>query len=95
MSADGAAVELDCAHGRVEGKIRLDTDGRFDIAGTYVRERGGPVREQEEDSSLPAHYKGSVEGSTLTLTITLAESGETLGPFELTRGRTPRLTKCL
>jgi hypothetical protein len=93
VTAEGAAVELDCAHGTVEERIEIDGDGRFDAGGTFVREHGGPVREGEEDSQ-PARYAGRVEGRTMTLTITRA-GGEMLGPYELTRGRTPRLTKCL
>ena len=57
-----------------------------------TKEHGGPVREGEEDAR-PARYSGRVQGQAMTLTISVA--GETLGPFELERGRTPRLTKCL
>lgn len=93
-AAEGAVVELDCAHGAVEGAIRLDSEGRFDAGGTYVQERGGPVREGGEDAR-PARYAGRVEGKTMTLTIAVGDGGETLGPFELVRGRSARLTKCL
>lgn len=94
IAAGGASLELDCAHGAVEGPIRLDGEGRFDVPGTYVQERGGPVREGQEDSR-PARYTGSVEGKTMTLTIAVGDGGETLGPFELVHGRSARLTKCL
>ncbi len=94
VAAGSASVELDCAHGAVEGAIRLDSQGRFDVGGSFARERGGPVREGQEDAH-PARYSGSVEGKTMTLTIAVAEGGETLGPFELVRDRAARLTKCL
>ncbi len=93
VTTEGAAVELDCAHGAISGPIQVDGKGRFDAAGTFVREHGGPVREGEEDSQ-PARYTGRVQGGTMTLTITVAD-GATHGPYELNRGRTPRLTKCL
>ncbi|HEX9670781.1 MAG TPA: hypothetical protein VGC93_15015 [Thermoanaerobaculia bacterium] len=94
VTAGGAALELDCAHGTVEGPIRLDGEGRFDVGGTFVQERGGPVREGQENAR-PARYAGRVEGQTMTLTIAVGDGGDTLGPFELVRGRGPRLTKCL
>jgi hypothetical protein len=92
VTSSGGTVEFDCAHGTITEPIALDDDGRFDAAGTYVREHGGPVREGEEDAR-PARYGGRVQGQTMTLTITVA--GESVGPFELERGRTPRITKCL
>jgi hypothetical protein len=96
VAADGtAAVELDCAHGSTAGPVVPDGKGAFRVEGRYVPERHGPVREGQEDASRPAVYAGQAEGGTMTLTITLTDSGEELGPFELTHGKTPRLTKCM
>ncbi len=92
VTAQGGSIEFDCAHGAIAEPIVLDDDGHFESTGTYVREHGGPVREGEEDAR-PARYAGRVQGQTMTLTITVG--GEALGPFELERGRTPRITKCL
>jgi hypothetical protein len=94
VTAGGAEVELDCAHGRVGEPIVAGADGRFAVPGWYVREHGGPVREGQEERR-PARYEGRVEGQRLSLTIAVEGDGETLGPFELVHGRTPRLTKCL
>src|SRR5438093_12502937 len=33
VSEQGAAVEFDCAHGRIEGPLRLDRRGRFEAEG--------------------------------------------------------------
>lgn len=90
-----AAVEFDCAHGTLAEPVVPDGAGAFRVAGRYVAERPGPVREGEEGEGVPAVYAGKVQGKSLTLTITLTGSGEELGPFELTQGRTPRLTKCM
>jgi hypothetical protein len=89
-----AQVEFDCARGTLEGPLRLDSRGRFDVNGTYVQERGGPEREGEE-RGRPARYSGTCDGRTLTLTIRLTEPKQTLGPYRLTRGATPSLRKCL
>lgn len=95
-AADGtAAVELDCAHGSTAGPVVPDGKGSFRVEGRYVPEGHGPVREGQEDAGRPAVYAGQAEGGTMTLTITLTDSGEEMGPFELTYGKTPRLTKCM
>lgn len=90
-----ATVEFDCAHGSITAPIVPDGSGAFKVAGRYVQERPGPVREGQEGEGVPAVYAGKVQGKSLTLTITLTGSGEELGPFELTQGKTPRLTKCM
>jgi len=91
VEADRAAVELDCAHGTVEA-MSLDDQGRFDVAGRFAREHGGPIRKDEKEESVAARYRGAVHGQTMTLEI-VVESG-TLGPFELTLGVNARLRKC-
>ena len=87
-----AHVELDCAHGDIP--IRLP-DGPFTVAGTFVRERGGPIRVDETADSRPATYVASTAGSVMTLTIRLTDSGELVGTFALTRGSSGRVVKCL
>ncbi len=95
VNAEGATVEFDCAHGTISGgPPTINADGRFEAAGAFVRERPGPVRVDETPDSRPARYSGTTDGRTMTLTITLTESGQIIGPFELTFGRTPRLFKC-
>jgi hypothetical protein len=94
VAENRSQVEFDCAHGTLEGPLRLDAGGRFDVEGTYVQERGGPEREGE-DQGRPARYSGACDGETLTLTLTLADTGQALGPYRLTRGKPPLLNKCL
>jgi len=92
VGPEGAVVEMDCAHGAVDGPIAVGSDGRFRASGTYAAEHGGPVREGEE-AGRAAVYEGRVEGKKLTLVIKVAE--EEIGTFELTHGRSGRITKCL
>jgi len=91
----GLRADLDCAHGAVDEPLKLDSDGRFDAKGSYIQESPGPEREGQLLSSKPARYVGRVQGSTMTLTITLTETGQTIGPFSLTKDRAPRIVKCL
>ena len=95
VTAKGAQVDFDCAHGSIDEPLTLDGDGRFDAKGLYVAEGPGPQREDQNRQGRPARYTGRVQSSTMTVTISLIESGETVGPFTLTRGRTPKITKCL
>jgi hypothetical protein len=94
VDEDGARLELDCAHGSLEA-MTLGEEGRFDVAGRFVREHGGPIRKDEAENAVSARYRGSVQGHTMTLEIVLEdEGGQTVGPFELTLGGQGRLMKC-
>jgi len=63
VSDTGARVEYDCAHGTIDGVLTLDAQGRFDARGAYVRERGGPVR---EDDRRPARRHATAGRSQAT-----------------------------
>jgi hypothetical protein len=95
IAASTTHLEFDCAHGDIPGVVSLDADGRFTAAGTFVRDRGGPVREGDVPDSHPASYSGSVRTDTMTLSIRLTDTGESVGPFTLTRGAIGRLVKCV
>ncbi len=97
VTAAGAEVEFDCAHGLIEGRIELDARGSFDVAGTFVPE-GGPDSVPAEggagEKSLKARYRGRVEGKKMTLDVSVAETGGGTGELTLTHGQEPRLEKC-
>jgi hypothetical protein len=88
-------LEFDCAHGDIPGAITVDSRGQFDVAGVFVREHGGPIRQGEVPDSHPAKYSGSVTSTTMALTIRLSDSNETIGTFTLVRGSPGRVLKCL
>jgi hypothetical protein len=95
IARDGATLEFDCAHGRIEEGLVLDDGGRFRAAGWYVLEKGGPVVAGEEPVELPARYDGRLDGATLQLSVTLDADGRRIGPFVLLFGRPGRVLKCL
>ena len=72
----------------------LALSGKLVVKGLYVREHPGPVREGEEGRGEPAVYSASLTGQTMTLTVTLSQTSETVGPFTLTHGKIGRLRKC-
>src|SRR5437762_11754090 len=94
--ADASAhLELDCAHGDIPAVLSVDRQGQFGVAGTYVREHGGPIRQGEMPDSHPAIYSGLVASTMMTLTIRLADTNESIGTFSLTSGSSGRVVKCL
>jgi len=93
VRADGAAVEFDCAHGSISGKIPLTDKGTFDVVGRYAAERGGPVRKGDAGATVPVTYRGTVRDETLTLEV-IAEDAAVLGTFMVSHGAPARLTKC-
>lgn len=94
VTEEGGWVEYDCAHGTIEQKIVTDARGVFELRGTHVRERGGPVRKGEPEDIHPALYHGQLNGDTMTLTVTESDTGQVVGTFTLKLGRQPQIMKC-
>lgn len=95
VTGEGATLDFDCAHAIIEQPIKLDANGSFNVPGRYFQERGGPVRSDADQSGQPAHFKGSLAGKTLTLTVMLDGSSGSVGPFTLEFGKFPRVFKCM
>ena len=89
-----ATIEYACANGRIDGPFTLDSKGRFTWRGVHNRERGGPVRIDEQPNSRPAVYSGWIKGDKMTLTVKLADTDEVLDSFTLKRGSSVRIHKC-
>ena len=87
-----ADVQFDCASGTFDDPIGLK--GKFMVNGTYRIGASGPVRVGQIFKSQPARYSGEVVEHVMTLNVAL-EDGTALGPFTLTEGAAPQLTRCL
>jgi hypothetical protein len=94
VTEQGGLVEYDCAHGTIDEKIVHDVQGSFELRGTHVRERGGPVRKDEPEDSHPAVYKGQIKGDTMTLTVNESDTGQLVGTFTLAIGHQAHIMKC-
>ncbi|MHB0964142.1 MAG: hypothetical protein ACYC5V_13140 [Gemmatimonadaceae bacterium] len=92
---DSGAMEYDCAVGRITEPIRPDHNGVFAAVGTHTPGHGGPIRIDEVLPKRPASYVGHVNGDKMTLTVVMTDSAVAVGTFELVRGRSPRVFKCL
>ena len=80
-------LEFDCAHGDIPSALKPAADRTFTVLGTFVREHGGPIREDEKVDVRPAMYIGSATGQTMQLTIRLTDPDSLIGTFTLIHGR--------
>jgi len=94
VTAKGATLTFDCAHGNIGEPIVLDQSGKFLLAGLVVMERPGPTLRDDVAAGRPATYSGSVDGQNLTLTIKWTGTDETMGTFTLTFGKAGRIRRC-
>lgn len=74
-------LEFDCAHGTIPSPLTADAQGSFVVAGTFVREHGGPIRQDEAPDVHPATYAGTMTGTAMQLTIRLTATNEVIGTF--------------
>lgn len=97
LVADGAGAQLeyDCATGTISGALVMDDRGRFSVGGIHFPGHGGPIREDEPTVSRPARFDGQVRGNRMTLAVTLTDTNELLGTFDLIQGASPHVFKCL
>jgi hypothetical protein len=89
-----AHAHIGCTYGDIPGRVRLDADGRFTAAGSFLL-RAYPVA---VGPTMPAQFTGRVTGSTLTITVTvrdtIANTTVIRGPATSTLGTTPRMANC-
>lgn len=91
-----AEIEFDCAWGRIDGQIQIQPNGEFAVAGTYLREPGGPGRVGDpKPKGVPAVYSGFRNNSEIHLNVQLVETGRSIGPFVLQKSQESQLEKCL
>lgn len=93
VGEQSATIEYDCAHGEIAGPLTIDGAGKFKLSGTFTPEHGGPIRADESANSKTATYSGEISGTTMKLTMKVADSDEA-ETFTLEKGKTGRLMKC-
>ena len=95
VTSTGARLEYDCAEGVIEEPLRPDADGRFMAIGIHTPSHGGPIRVGEILPAFRARYDGHVDGEQMSLLVTFTETGIVLGSFQLRRGSSGLLVRCL
>jgi hypothetical protein len=93
VSASGTDIDFDCGQGHIGGAIAVDEAGRFDVTGLYTF-LGGPAIDPPA-ASHAAQYRGSMDGSTLTFTVTVPDPAFSAGPFTVTLGKPAHVLRCL
>jgi hypothetical protein len=89
-----ADVRFDCAAGTIDDLIFAAKGGPFEAKGTYRAGSPGPIKVGQTFVIQPATYSGNVTEGVMTLNVEL-EDGTLIGPFTLTQGGVPQLTRCL
>jgi hypothetical protein len=94
ISDRGAAVDYGCAGGSIDEPFRIDSAGRFDLAGAWwFTPPVLPIGWVPD--KRPARYTGVVRGPSMTLTVTRLDTNEVVGRFSLTRNALARILRCL
>jgi len=93
VTPTGANFDFDCAMGTIDQPLALPADGKFRAAGTYTRERPGPVK-GNGSAAAAATYFGTIKGESMHLEVVLVNNKETVGTFDLVRGRSGHVMKC-
>jgi len=83
-------VHIGCTLGDATGPIRPNPDGRFETVGTYNVD-AYPV---DRGITHPARFTGRIAGETMTLTVTLTDTNQVLGPVALIYGKEPKMGPC-
>jgi hypothetical protein len=87
-------VHVGCTYGDVSGRVRLDANGQFDVAGSYLL-RAFPIA---VGPTMPARFAGRVDGPRATLTVTVNDTVEhksvVLGPVLVTLGTDAHMGPC-
>ncbi len=95
LNESGGTLEYDCASGTIDAPLVPDEGGHVSALGTHSPGHGGPVMEGEVPPKLPARYDGFVSGDRLSLTVTLTETNEVVGTFDLRRDASGQVFRCL
>ena len=83
LGANGGQITYQCGSGTIDPGWSFSADGGFQATGQHFF-GGGPVPSGGRKPH-PAVYEGRVEGDRMTLHVTLSDTGDTLGPYELIR----------
>ena len=90
VSSTAVHVHIGCTLGDAVGPIRPDSEGRFEASGTYN------VDAYPVDRGIVhlARFNGRIVGETMTLTVTLTDVAQVLGPVTLIYGKEPKMGPC-
>ncbi len=94
IETGSASFEFDCAHASIPGGLSFHEDGSFEVSGIWVSE-GGPLSNEDPPDELEAVFRGRIGGASMSLEVDILPRDVTAGPYQLRRGQSPILRKCL
>jgi hypothetical protein len=87
-------LHISCTYGDVSGRIAVNADRSFDVAGSYTL-RAYPIA---VGPSVPARFVGRILGTTVTVSAivndTVGHATVTRGPVSVKLGADPKLLPC-
>ncbi len=83
-------IHIGCTLGDAVGPIRPDANGQFEATGVYNVD-AYPI---DRGITHPARFTGTINGQTMTLTVTLTDTARVLGPVKLVFGVEPKMGPC-
>jgi hypothetical protein len=95
VTESGAHLEFDCGSGDIPRPIVTDGEGRIALDGVFTPGQPGPTRGNGAADRMPARYVGRVEGERMTLGVTLIDTGQSMGSFNVAKGADAILRRCL
>ncbi|HKE92083.1 MAG TPA: hypothetical protein VKB45_17245 [Gemmatimonadales bacterium] len=93
LALSGGTLSYPCGAGTIDSTWALGPAGEFTATGEHFF-GGGPMPVQGRPPH-PASYAGTIVGDKLTLTVTLTDLNQALGPFHLIRGGPPVPEMCV
>src|SRR4051812_34901253 len=87
-------LHIGCTFGDVSGRVPVDANGRFDVAGSYML-RAYPIT---IGPAVPARFTGTIDGDRIVVLATIDDTVEhrtvVHGPVSLRLGVEPKLGPC-
>ena len=104
VSANSVGIEFNNAHANIGRRPKLNKKGEFDVIGLYNSEGppaiyiqpvrpDQPLVNSDNKPGQEARFRGKVSGKKMSLTISVAKTGETLGTYTLEFGKSGTILK--
>jgi len=93
LDASGGRIEYACGSGTIDIAVNLDPQGSFNANGKHEEHRAGPTVADSAPVTLNAHYRGKIDGDTMSLAVRIA-GDKAVRSFTLVRGRNVKLIRC-
>ena len=94
VTASDVHFEFDCASADIAKVPVLDDQGRLAADGTYTKEHGGALRQDEVPDRQAARFTGLLKDKTLTVDVTIVDSKQLVAQFAVTLDAVSRVRKC-